>query len=242
MSICCSHFRTHSPHIIPVLTVWLFTQIIWPNQCETTDISTGDARCFFHYTPDTSVIIWRLYADLLLVFIPVFLLSAVGRVEKKRLENELRVFVFFQCALIRTCITYIWPERRNQMRKCKENTTKTWINKYRKVTGLPQPHKCRWLQQLLSKHVKHHSGSGAGMPSVDSATHSCIFLCVIRRVRQEPSGPSAGLTQPQHLCQTASTNNNSARGYKQGETHCSTIQTISNSKGVTVTLLLLLPV
>lgn len=62
---------------------------------------------------------------------------------------------------------------------------------------------------------------------IDSATPSCICLCVmvnIHGVRQEPSGPSAGLTQPQHLCQAASTNNNCACGYKQGKAHQSTIQ------------------
>lgn len=43
------------------------------------------------------------------------------------------------------------------------------------------------------------------------------------RVRQEPSGPSAGLTRPQHLCRAASKNNNSACGYKHGNAHQSTI-------------------
>lgn len=58
-------------------------------------------------------------------------------------------------------------------------------------------------------------------------TSSSICLCVtanIHGVGQEPSGPSAGLTQPQHLCWAASTNNNSACGYKQGKAHQSTIQ------------------
>lgn len=52
---------------------------------------------------------------------------------------------------------------------------------------------------------------------------SCICLVMDNnlRVRHESSGPSAGLT---HLCQAASTNNNSACGYKQGKAHQSTIQ------------------
>lgn len=58
-------------------------------------------------------------------------------------------------------------------------------------------------------------------------TASCICLCVtvdIHRVGQEPCGPSAGLTQPQHLCWAASTNNSStACGYKQGEAQYRTI-------------------
>lgn len=65
------------------------------------------------------------------------------------------------------------------------------------------------------------------MSCIDSATPPRICLCVVANihgVRQEPSGPSAGLTQPQHLCRAASTNNNSACGYKQGEAHQSTIQ------------------
>ncbi len=58
-------------------------------------------------------------------------------------------------------------------------------------------------------------------------TPSCICLCVtvnIHGVRQKPSGPSAGLTRPQHLCRAASTNNNSACGYKRGKAHQSTMQ------------------
>lgn len=164
---------------------------------------------------------------IVIVYSSVFAFSFWNSEGKKiKLANELWVFVFSRHALIRTCITETWSQMNGQ------------INKYRKVVFLRQPHTsvdgCSFFFSTCE--------TGTGVPCIDGATLSCIFLCVIHRVRQEPSGPSAGLTQPQHLCQTAPTNNNSACGYKQGETHCSTIQTISNSKGVTVTpLLLFLP-
>lgn len=60
-----------------------------------------------------------------------------------------------------------------------------------------------------------------------SVPHAFSYPCVCHgeypRVRQEPSGPSAGLTRPQHLCRAASKNNNSACGYKHGKAHQSTI-------------------
>lgn len=66
------------------------------------------------------------------------------------------------------------------------------------------------------------------MSCVDRATRLLVSACVSWWIStgsgKNPPDPSAGLTRPQHLCRAASTNNNSARGYKQGEAHQSTIQ------------------
>lgn len=66
----------------------------------------------------------------------------------------------------------------------------------------------------------------------------CLPLChgEYAGVRQKPSGPSAGLTQPQHLCQAASTNNYRTLPVATNKARHIRVQyrTVSDSPGVAV--------
>lgn len=77
-------------------------------------------------------------------------------------------------------------------------------------------------------HCESHGCGGTCCSALYYSVYVFVYLwCYIRGVSdgEPPPGPSADLTQPPHLCRAAaSTNTNSACGYKQGEAHQSTKQ------------------
>lgn len=103
-----------------------------------------------------------------------------------------------------------------------------WITKHRKRSRCSTAAHVFRIDSRISQLCKSwcglcmHCESKNMCMSALTLPHALLVSTVnIHGVSQEPSGP---ISRSQHLCRAASTNTNSACGYKQGKAHQSTIQ------------------